>query len=66
MQAILLTELFTRFRGRKTVVRLTRHFEALYNRVSIVTTAFRPWADPPLASELLRPEPNNTAEQRKW
>jgi hypothetical protein len=43
MQAILLTELFTRFRGRKTVVRLTRHFEALYSRVSLATAAFRHW-----------------------
>jgi hypothetical protein len=34
MQAIILTEFFTRFRGRKTVIRLSRHFEALYSRVS--------------------------------
>lgn len=34
MQAILLTEIFTRFRGRKTNVRLSRHFEELYSRVS--------------------------------
>jgi hypothetical protein len=34
MQAILLTEIFIRFRGRKTVVRTSRHFEALYDRVS--------------------------------
>jgi hypothetical protein len=36
MQAILLTEMFTRFRARKTNVRLTRHFEELYSRVSIL------------------------------
>lgn len=34
MQAILLTEIFTRFRGIKTTVRLSRQFEELYNRVS--------------------------------
>jgi hypothetical protein len=34
MQAILLTEIFTRFRGRKTNVRLSRHFDALFLRVS--------------------------------
>jgi len=37
MQAVLLTEIFTRFRGRKNVVRTSvtsRHFEALYDRVS--------------------------------
>ena len=34
MQAILLTEIFTRFRGRKPNVRLSRHFEELYSRVS--------------------------------
>lgn len=34
MQAILLTEIFTRFRGKKTTVRLSRQFEELYNRVS--------------------------------
>ncbi|PVH80575.1 hypothetical protein DL98DRAFT_187095 [Cadophora sp. DSE1049] len=33
MQAILLTEIFTRFRGRKTNVRLSRHFEELYSRL---------------------------------
>ncbi|KAE9378029.1 hypothetical protein N431DRAFT_171451 [Stipitochalara longipes BDJ] len=33
MQAILLTEFYTRFRGRKTVVRLSRHFEELYSRL---------------------------------
>ncbi|KAH8685999.1 hypothetical protein BGZ60DRAFT_511139 [Tricladium varicosporioides] len=32
MQAILLTELFTRFRGRKTQVTLSRQFENLYRR----------------------------------
>jgi hypothetical protein len=35
MQAILLTELFTRFRSRKTVVKTSRQFEELYNRVSL-------------------------------
>lgn len=34
MQAILLTELFQRFRSRKTVVKTSRQFEELYNRVS--------------------------------
>ncbi|KAF7946673.1 hypothetical protein EAE96_009664 [Botrytis aclada] len=34
MQTILLTEIFTRFRGLKTTVRLSRQFEELYNRVS--------------------------------
>ncbi|KAK6605065.1 hypothetical protein H4I96_05647 [Botrytis cinerea] len=34
MQAILLTEIFTRFRGIKTTVRLSRQFEELYNRLS--------------------------------
>jgi hypothetical protein len=34
MQAIFLTEIFTRFRGRKTVVRTSAHFEALYDRLS--------------------------------
>lgn len=34
MQAILLTEIFSRFRGRKTIVRTSRHFEALCHRVS--------------------------------
>ena len=34
MQAILLTEIFTRFRGRNPNVRLSRHFEELYSRVS--------------------------------
>jgi len=33
MQAILLTEMFTRFRGRKAVVRCSRHFEELYGRL---------------------------------
>ena len=33
-QAILLTEAFSRFRGRKIDVRLSRHFEELYSRVS--------------------------------
>ncbi|KAL2073702.1 hypothetical protein VTL71DRAFT_11028 [Oculimacula yallundae] len=33
MQAILLTECFTRYRGRKTNVRLSRHFEELYSRL---------------------------------
>ncbi|KUJ15696.1 uncharacterized protein LY89DRAFT_93349 [Mollisia scopiformis] len=33
MQAILLTEIFTRFRGRKTTVRISRPFEALYVRL---------------------------------
>lgn len=33
MQAILLTEVFTRFRGRKTTIRISRHFEALYSRL---------------------------------
>ncbi|KAI9642926.1 hypothetical protein NHQ30_008660 [Ciborinia camelliae] len=32
MQAILLSEIFTRFRGKKTSVRLSRQFEELYNR----------------------------------
>ncbi|TGO85749.1 hypothetical protein BPOR_0367g00010 [Botrytis porri] len=34
MQAILLTEIFTRFRGTKTTVRSSRQFEELYNRLS--------------------------------
>ncbi|TGO07582.1 hypothetical protein BTUL_0264g00150 [Botrytis tulipae] len=34
MQAILLTEIFTRFRGTKTTIRLSRQFEELYNRLS--------------------------------
>ncbi|KAH6674073.1 hypothetical protein B0J14DRAFT_653390 [Halenospora varia] len=33
MQAILLTEFFTRFRGRKTQVTLSRQFESLYRRL---------------------------------
>ncbi|KAK2625241.1 hypothetical protein QTJ16_005610 [Diplocarpon rosae] len=33
MQAILLTEIFTRFRGRKTNIRSSRHFEELYRRL---------------------------------
>jgi hypothetical protein len=33
MQAIFLTEIFTLFRGRKTIVRLSKPFEALYRRV---------------------------------
>ncbi|KAF4637838.1 hypothetical protein G7Y89_g252 [Cudoniella acicularis] len=33
MQAILLTEVFSRFRGRKTQVRLSRQFENLYDRL---------------------------------
>ncbi|ESZ97564.1 hypothetical protein SBOR_2111 [Sclerotinia borealis F-4128] len=33
MQAILLTEIFTRFRGKKTTTRLSRQFEELYNRL---------------------------------
>lgn len=34
MQAILLTEVFSRFRGRKTAIRLSRRFEDLCVRVS--------------------------------
>lgn len=34
LQAILLTEIFTRFRGKRTTVRLSRQFEEIYNRVS--------------------------------
>jgi hypothetical protein len=34
MQAIFLTEIFTLFRGRKTIVRLSKPFEELYRRVS--------------------------------
>jgi hypothetical protein len=34
MQAILLTEIFTRFRGRKTNVETSHHFKELYTRVS--------------------------------
>lgn len=34
MQAILLCEQFARFRGRKAVVRPSKHFENLYSRVS--------------------------------
>ncbi|KAG9237562.1 hypothetical protein BJ875DRAFT_481202 [Amylocarpus encephaloides] len=33
MQAILLTEIFSRFRGRKTTIRLSRRFEDLCSRV---------------------------------
>ncbi|TVY56525.1 Zinc finger protein klf1 [Lachnellula cervina] len=33
MQAILLTEIFTLFRGRKPIVRLSKPFEALYRRL---------------------------------
>ncbi|TVY82717.1 Zinc finger protein [Lachnellula suecica] len=33
MQAIILTELFTLFRGRKTIVRLSKPFEELYRRL---------------------------------
>ncbi|KIN06531.1 hypothetical protein OIDMADRAFT_155773, partial [Oidiodendron maius Zn] len=33
MQAILLTEIFTRYRGRKTNIRLSRQFEELYSRL---------------------------------
>ncbi|RDL37949.1 uncharacterized protein BP5553_05382 [Venustampulla echinocandica] len=33
MQAILLTEVFSRFRGRKTTVRLSRQFDELYGRL---------------------------------
>lgn len=33
MQAIFLTEVFTRFRGRKTAVKLSRQFEELYSRL---------------------------------
>lgn len=33
MQAVLLIELFTRFRGRKAIVHSSSQFEALYNRV---------------------------------
>lgn len=34
MQAILLTEIFTRFCGKKTTVRISRPFDDLYDRVS--------------------------------
>lgn len=34
MKAVLLTEVFTRFRGRRTKVRCSRRFEELYRRVS--------------------------------
>jgi hypothetical protein len=34
MRAILLTEIFTRFRGRKTNIETSRYFEELYARVS--------------------------------
>jgi hypothetical protein len=34
MQAILLTELFTRFRGRQPNVKTSRQFEEVYRRVS--------------------------------
>ncbi|KAG9247981.1 hypothetical protein BJ878DRAFT_552490 [Calycina marina] len=33
MQAILLTEMFARFRGRKTQVQLSRQFDEVYNRL---------------------------------
>jgi hypothetical protein len=35
MQAIILTEVFTRYRGRKTNVKLSRQFDQLYSRVSL-------------------------------
>lgn len=41
MQAIVLTEIFARWRGRKTTVRLTKQFEELYRRVSEVNTRNR-------------------------
>lgn len=34
MQAILLTEIFQRFHGKKINVRCSRQFEELYSRVS--------------------------------
>jgi hypothetical protein len=40
MQAILLTEAFTRYRGRKTNVRLSRQFEEVYNRVGLQRSNF--------------------------
>lgn len=36
MQAILLTEIFTRFRGRKTNIETSDHFKELYTRVIII------------------------------
>lgn len=35
MQAVLLTEIFTRFRGRKTNIETSHHFKELYTRVSL-------------------------------
>jgi hypothetical protein len=40
MQGILLTEIFTRHRGRKTNVKLSRQFEETYSRVSLSQPLF--------------------------
>ena len=42
MQAILLTEMFTRFRGLRMEIQLSRHFEELYSRVSVLSPPLIP------------------------
>lgn len=46
MQTILLTEMFTRFRGRKIIVRPSRIFSAMYAKVG----ALENYAEPSLQS----------------
>jgi hypothetical protein len=36
MQAILLCEVFTRFRGRKAAIRPSREFRSVYGRVRLI------------------------------
>ncbi|TVY45046.1 hypothetical protein LOCC1_G004243 [Lachnellula occidentalis] len=72
MQAILLTEIFTLFRGRKPIVRLSKPFEALYRRLLessgqdyIPTPCTSPVNAPSVESLLERfvTQPNNQVHQ---
>ncbi|TVY43321.1 Zinc finger protein [Lachnellula subtilissima] len=72
MQAILLTEIFTLFRGRKPIVRLSKPFEALYRRLLessgqdyIPTPCTSPGIAPSVESLLDRfvAQPNNQVNQ---